>query len=135
MVKTMYHGYGGEFEITTPMLFTDRKSAEWFAYAEGSGHPMLCEASVIVHNPATEEDLLQAIKEVDVYDEDVAEHNGNGEFLSNYLFIPAVVDNLRVKGFDSYESEEILTNSYYSFTVIFDVTQIELHCLTPLTVG
>ena len=134
MVKTMYHGYGGVFSVKTPMFFTDRDSAEWFAYVDGM-NPMLCEANVTVNNPASEEDLLQAIKEVDVYDEDVAEHNGNGEFISNYLFIPAVVDNLRVKGFDSYESEEILTNNYYSFTVVFDVTQIELHCLTPLTVG
>lgn len=132
MKKTTYHGRrgGADFKEGRPVFFTEiKEDAEWYAYERGdfSKVPMITEATVNIENPASIDDLREAVSKAGATREDIKTHSAyEGWNDTDYLYVPKVLNNLKEKGFDSFQGLDVLTNTEIRIIVVFDPDQIEI---------
>lgn len=128
--KTWYHGRRGPatFSGDRPSFFTDKESAEWFAFERGSGQPTIYAVDVQYKKAASLADLEDATMEAQVAPEDISKHSsyeGDDNF-NDYLYVPAVRQALERAGFDAYIGWDQLENDEVKILVVWHPEQIRV---------
>jgi hypothetical protein len=126
-----YHGRRGEinFDPSRPAFFTrEREGANWYAHERGARQddPTVGVFKLSIQHPARVRDLMQAVEELGVTEEDVAANSAyGGENYVDYLYVPEVREHLESKGFDGYTGWDVLDQGDIQIAVPFNVTQIQ----------
>ena len=126
-----YHGRRGEhtFDPSRPAFFArERDGAGWYAHERGEdkAQPNIGEYRLNIRKPARLRDLMEVVDELGVTDKDIQQNSDyDGENTADFVYVPAVREALKARGFDGFIGWDALSNSDIQIAVPFNTAQIK----------
>ena len=140
----VYHGGSKlEGELRDPVFMTsDINGAEWFAYERGGDNPEIQTIDLApFKKPANIKDMQNIAREMgfetlgdfdDLNYDIVSEHSPyDGTNPMDLVYVPAIREALKERGFDGIMDEDVLENSWIPTFIPLDRSQYKIKDSTP----